>query len=82
MKELTYKGNSIEFHRVKGKKAPKIEQVNEENYPVSEEQKNKEEELFEKLTNKQQNKLVQPDFKVYTSASRAEEYDFECKNPG
>lgn len=36
MKEMNYKGSSVEFHRVKGKKAPKIEQVKEENFPVSE----------------------------------------------
>lgn len=80
MKEMNYKGTSVEFHRVKGKKAPKIEQVKEENFPISEEQKSKEEELFEMLSNPKQNKLVRPDFKVYINKSKTAEYDLEYQN--
>lgn len=33
------------------------------------------------MLNSKQKKLVQPDFKVYTSIGKTEEYDLECKRP-
>lgn len=81
MKELTYKGATIEYHRVKGKKAPKIEQLAETMAPSkSAEQQSKEDELLEML-NQKRSKLVAPDFRLYSDLDCKEEYDFECSQP-
>lgn len=62
VKGLKYKGSKVQIQRVKGRKAPKIEQVTEENEQIKEQMQKKEEELFNELNSKK--KTIRPDFTV------------------
>ena len=72
---MTYKGNTIEAHRVKGKKAPKIQQVDEQVTKPSEQQR-QEEELFDSL-NSPHSKPQSPKFTIFTTRDKKDIYDLE-----
>ena len=55
---MKYKGAKVEIQRVKGRKAPKIEQISEVNEEVKKEMQKKEDQLFNELN--QAKKAIRP----------------------
>ncbi|KRW98808.1 hypothetical protein PPERSA_10579 [Pseudocohnilembus persalinus] len=72
---LKYKGKSVEFQRVKGKKAPKIQQLSEENRKAQEQIKKSENKLIQEIKEEQNlpEIIPRPQWELYNVFGQGQE---------